>query len=293
LGGAAIIAGHLKAMGAQPHLVTCVGRDDEATRTLLDTLDGMGIEHTALPLRDSLPVKVRYLADRQKLLKVNLGEAHPLDSAAQRRLLSAVTDLRGEATGMVMADFGYGSISVALLEKLLPAMRPHLAMIAGDVSGPRGTLRAMHGIDLITPTEREVRGICGDFERSLPAVTMELMRGLSVRNVITTLGAKGSVLFHVREVAPAEWYEKRLRTQWLPALGDRVEDVVGAGDALLATATLAMLRGASLLQAGYLGSAAAAVSVSRVGNLPVSAAEIGRLLRERISPGSPSLAAAG
>ncbi len=282
LGGAAIIAGHLKALGAQPHLVTCVGNDDdEPTRTLLDTLNRMGITHTALPLRDALPVKQRFLADRQKLLKVNHGEAHPLDSAAQRQLMTAVADLRQSAVGMVMADFGYGTISTPLLEKLLPTMRPHLSMIAGDVSGPRGTLRAMQGIDLVTPTEREVRGIAGDFERSLPTVAMELMRSLNVRNVITTLGAKGSVLFHVREVAPAEWFERRLRTEWLPALGDRVEDVVGAGDALLATATLAMLRGATLPQAGYLGSAAAAVAVSRIGNLPVQPDEVLRLLRTR------------
>ena len=279
-GGAAVIAAHLRAMGARPHLVTTTA-DDEASAELLASLDGMRIEHTTLPIRSALPLKQRYLVETQKLLKVDRGDASVLDSAAERRLLAAVADLRTQLDAAIFVDFGYGTLSIPLLGELLGMLRPHVGTIAGDVSGPRRTLLAMHGADLLTPTERELRGIAGDFEQSLPTVALETMRQLHVANLIVTMGAKGCVLFHPRESERANWFESRLRSEHVPSLGGQAVDVVGAGDALLSAAALAMTSGATVQQAGYLGSAAAAVAMSRLGNLPVSSTDLSHWLEAR------------
>jgi len=60
-----------------------------------------------------------------------------------------------------------------------------------------------------------------------------------------------------------------------------VDDPVGAGDAMLAAAALALAAGCSPPQAGYLGSAAAAVAVGRIGNLPVTTDALLRFARQR------------
>lgn len=280
LGGAAVIAAHLQGLGAQAHLLTTVA-DDEPSRQLLDTLDQMKVQHTALRVRPNLPVKQRFLADRQKLLKVDRGDPHPLDSADERKLQDVVVDLANNLDALIFADFGYGTVTASLLDALLKAVRTKIRVIAGDVSGPRRTLLSMKQVDLLTPTERELRGVLGDFERSLPTVAAELMQRLRTPNLIAKLGPRGAVLFHPRNPDPSHWFEGRLRCEYLPALTDRADDVVGAGDALLATVVLALTRGATLPQAGYLGSQSAALAISRIGNLPLSRADLRESLRRR------------
>jgi sugar/nucleoside kinase (ribokinase family) len=96
------------------------------------------------------------------------------------------------------------------------------------------------------------------------------MHELRLANLAVTMGRRGAVLFRPRESDPSQWFTGRLRSEYLPALSPYAVDPVGAGDAFLAAATLALTTGASLMQAGYLGSAASAIAVTRLGNEPVT-----------------------
>jgi len=273
LGGAAIIAVHLKQLGAEPHLLTAVG-GDPASDELLSTLGTMGIAHTTWATHRELPRKRRYLVERQKLLKVDHGQPTPMDAATRAELAGTIGDLADEVDAIIFTDFGYGTISEPLLEQIVPEIRPKVALLAGDISGSRRTLRAMRQFDLLTPTERELRGVTGEPDASLPTVSAHLMRELNVGQLAVTMDRRGCVLFRPRETDRAEWFNSRLRAEYLPALADRIEDRVGAGDAMLAGMVLTLVGGGSLQQAGYLGSAAAALAVGQLGNLPV---ERGRL----------------
>jgi rfaE bifunctional protein kinase chain/domain/rfaE bifunctional protein nucleotidyltransferase chain/domain len=293
LGGAAIIAAHLKALGAEPHLITTVA-DDAPSRELIDRLERLRIERTALAIRKSLPTKQRYLVETQKLLKVDRASPQPLDTATQRRAVGALADLAaGGLDAAIFADFGYGVISGSLLDEAASAIRSRTRVISGDVSGPRRSMLAMRQFDLLAPTEREMRGVLGDFEQSLPTVAGQLMQTLGVGNLAVTMGPRGCVLFRPREQQREQWFHSRLRSEYLPALAPHAVDPVGAGDAFLSVATLMLAAGGTLNQAGYLGSAAAAIAVSRLGNVPVTRQELAHWLGSRPELASPSLADAG
>ena len=62
------------------------------------------------------------------------------------------------------------------------------------------------------------------------------------------------------------------------SFADRVVDAVGAGDALLAYATLAMVGDGSEVGATVLGSVAAALECEVDGNRPVSRSDVARRL---------------
>ncbi len=281
LGGAAIVAAHLKALGAVPHLVTTVGHD-AASGQLLDRLDAMGIERTTFDIRQQLPTKMRYLVETQKLLKVDRVEVQPLDTATQRKLVGTVRDLVANTSGgAILCDFGCGVLGPAMLKDLMPILSDKCSIVAGDVSGRSHSLTAYHGATLLTPTERELRQACADFEQSLPAVAARLMEQLGVPNLAVTMGSRGCVLFRPREEQPEHWFASRLRSEYLPALGTHSVDPLGAGDAFLSASTLALLAGATLPQAGYVGAAASAVAVSRIGNQPIAAADLRAFLRHR------------
>jgi bifunctional ADP-heptose synthase (sugar kinase/adenylyltransferase) len=63
-------------------------------------------------------------------------------------------------------------------------------------------------------------------------------------------------------------------TDRLPALNPSPKDVAGAGDSFFMSASMALRVGADIWQSAYLGSLAAALQVSRVGNSPMTTAEL-------------------
>ncbi len=269
LGGAAIVAAHLQAMGANPHLITSIGWD-QASRDLIDRLNHRHIPHTTFPIRRQLPIKRRYLVETQKLLKVDQATPQPLDTNTEKKLLACLADLRDRLDAVIFTDFGCGTVTASLLEQAIPMLRPHVNTIVGDISGPQLSLLACREIDLLTPSERELRSVVGDFEQSLPTVAIALMKKLRLANLAVTMGHHGCVLFRPREDQPDRWFNARLRSQYLPRFAPHAADPMGAGDAFLAAATLALASDATLEQAGFVASAAAAIAVSKIGNHPIS-----------------------
>jgi len=77
------------------------------------------------------------------------------------------------------------------------------------------------------------------------------------------------VLIHAKVTEKGQWLTDRLA-----ALNTAPKDTAGAGDCLLVGAALSMAIGRSIWESIYLGSLAAACQVGRVGNVPLSAAEL-------------------
>ena len=68
--------------------------------------------------------------------------------------------------------------------------------------------------------------------------------------------------------------KKSLQTDKLPALNHHAVDVAGAGDSMLVATAMSIASGADIWAAACLGSLAAAIQVSRIGNTPLQYTEI-------------------
>ncbi len=154
-------------------------------------------------------------------------------------------------------------------------------ILSGDVSGSRSNLRLMREMDLLCPSESELRDAYRDFDESLPSVVWQLLRDTASRHAIITMGADGLVAFDrlpdAESMAPVpegDGFRSRLRGDHVPTLCGHAVDALGCGDALLATATLALASGAPLLPAAFLGSIAAAAQAQRLGNTVVTASDL-------------------
>ena len=55
-------------------------------------------------------------------------------------------------------------------------------------------------------------------------------------------------------------------------------DTAGAGDSMLVVSSLSLAAKANIWEAAYLGSLAAAVQISRIGNLPINAKDLKDLI---------------
>jgi rfaE bifunctional protein kinase chain/domain/rfaE bifunctional protein nucleotidyltransferase chain/domain len=289
VGGAAVVARHLAALGARPFLLTA-GADDDGTRYVRSVLEREGVEAEILPARDHVVEKTRFCVDDAKLFKLDRARQMPLDNRAERRAAMIIEHRARITDAAIFCDFGYGVMTAGLLAQALPALRRHARIISADVSGPRANLLHFHQADLLCPTEREARSALNDYESGLSAVAWELMQRTETRHLIVTLEKRGLVAFERRsqDRSSPDW-SARLRSEQLPAFADHAVDRLGCGDALLAASTLALATGAGLTEAAYLGSLAAAIEVGVVGNHPVTleAMHAWIAMRKELTPPPP------
>lgn len=281
-GGAAVIARHLAALGARPVLVTALPETDEGT-ALRQRLIAQGVEVRSIISPSNLPEKQRFLVGSQKVMKIDLVDTVPLDAAHQERLLALAeeTARAGGSTShaAIIADFGLGLLTPTLVSKLCRTLRKHVNILAGDVSGRRSSLRAMRGMDLLCPSESELRDAMRLYGEGLPLVAWNLMQETKTRSTIVTMGADGLIGFArlPEPAAGSDSWQSRLKGEHVPALCPLALDPLGCGDALLSTATLALACGSSLVQASFLGACAAGIEVERLGNIPVAAIDLRRM----------------
>lgn len=275
-GGAGVIALHLAGLGASPVLVSALA-DDELSAQIAMRLEARGVEMQCHRGRRQVVCKHRYLVDHTKLFKVDDGATTPGDSQLEGLLAARIISAAEGAQAVVFCDFGYGMITPTLLDRLLPELRRRVPVLTADVSGRQNNLLRFREVELLCPTEREVREAQQDFTSGLGAVVWNLLNTTGARQAIITLGKQGLVTFDgSRRPMPT-----RLHSDYLPALAPHAIDTLGCGDALLATASLALAAGGSLEAAAFLGSVAAALEAQELGNHPITAERLLAQLHQR------------
>ncbi|MBC7833670.1 MAG: adenylyltransferase/cytidyltransferase family protein [Phycisphaerales bacterium] len=281
-GAGAILCRHLAAMGASPVLVTALPPSEETTalrqRLLLD-----GVQMRTVNVDWTIPEKQRFLVGAQKVMKLDLVEPLTLDATQQDELIELAAQTASEHGGhdaAIIADFGLGLFSPGVTGRLCKRLRQHTGVLSGDVSGRRNNLRHMSRMDLLCPSEPELRESLRLFDEGLPTATWSLLEQTGSRAAIVSMGAEGLIGFErlpetdADASTPAGAFRSRVSGEHVPALCGHAVDPLGCGDALLATATLVLCCGGSLLAASFLGAVAAAAQAQRLGNTVVSASDL-------------------
>jgi rfaE bifunctional protein kinase chain/domain len=268
VGGAGGVAAHARGLGADVRYCTVVGEDEFASFAL-ENLEEQGIRCDCFA-DGTRPTtrKRRYRALNKTLLRVNHLRHHAPSADIQTKMLKAVEQALPECDLLLFSCFNYGCLPQDLVEAITAKARAKDVMLAADsqASSQLGDVSRFRGMSLITPTEREARLAVNDFETGLAAIAENLMQKARAENLVITLGAEG-ILINTR-------HDGRLFTDRLPALNPSPKDVAGAGDSFFMSSAMAMRVGADIWQSSYLGALAAALQVSRVGNSPMTAAEL-------------------
>jgi rfaE bifunctional protein kinase chain/domain len=268
VGGAGAVAAHAHGLGADVQFFTLVGNDEAATFAL-ETLEQHGVicQHFTDDTRPTTR-KQRFRALNKTLLRVNHLRQHAADVDIQRRMLSAVERALKSCDLLLFSCFNYGCLPQDLVDAVADRARSKDVMMAADsqVSSQTGDVSRFKGMALLTPTEREARVALNDFVSGLAVVSDRLSQRARARNLVITLGGEGVL---VNTIVDGE-----LNYDRLPAFNPSPKDVSGAGDSFFMASSMALRAGGDIWQASYLGSLAAALQVSRVGNLPLTTAEL-------------------
>ncbi len=205
------------------------------------------------------PRKTRYSAESGLVCQVDRVQSTPIDAEAIQDLAESLRTHPADA--VIFADYRHGVFHADSITPLRAAIPPDaLAVADSQVASRWGNIMDFQGFNLITPNEREARWATGLQDADVRVVAEKLQEVFP--RVLVTRGAEG-----LRGVD--------FETQFtVPALATQAVDPVGAGDALLAYATLGLLATKRLAPAAWLGSVAAAIACARRGNAPVTADEV-------------------
>jgi rfaE bifunctional protein kinase chain/domain len=262
VGGAGIIAKHMKTAGADATFTTVLG-DDEQRQFVLDDLDAANVRVKAYvdPTRPTTH-KERFMVDGYKMLQVDRVDNRGISPRVLDAISSHITETPADA--VIFSDFRHGIFNRQTIGQLTAAI-PDGVMKAADsqVSNRWGNILEFEGFDLITPNEREARFALGDQDSVVRPLALDLFRRAKCRYLILKLGERGLITYRSPGPQPREFFN-------VDTFVEHLADPIGAGDALLSYATLALARTNNIVIASILGSLGAAVLCERQGNVPIS-----------------------
>lgn len=282
IGGAGIVACHVRALGAQVDFVSVTGQDDPA-RFVATGLAERGVRaHLSCDPSRPTTFKIRYLVGNQKMLRVSRLEQTSVPKSVEAQIIANLEKLIPSSHGVVVSDFVYGVVTQRVLDAAVHLAKRHSIPIFGDLqcSSQVGSVLKFQGFTLISPNEREARIALADNDSGLEAIAQQLLSRTGCAGLLMTLGSSGFVAYDHRGAAVV--------SEVFPALDPNPIDVTGAGDALLSAVAVAMSSGWTVMEASALGSCVAALAVSRLGNVPIAAADI-VAYRERLPGGRRSV----
>lgn len=270
IGGAAIVAAHAQSLGARTHFFSVAGKDRQTEFVEEKCRDYGVLTYLFEDVSRPTTLKQRFICKGKTMLRVSNLRQHGIDHRLSLAILEKLAPVLKNSELLIFSDFNYGCLPQHLVSQITElAVKYNVPIVAdsqsssqiGDVSRFKNTL-------LLTPTEREARLAVKDFESGLVVLAQKLIKKADSNNVIMTLGESGILVQNSAE-----------KTDQLPALNNAAMDAAGAGDSLLVGASLALASGSGIWEAACIGSLAAAVQVSRKGNVPIKKNDILQTIR--------------
>jgi cytidyltransferase-like protein len=265
VGGAGIVAKHLKAAGADITFTSVSGDDDLHLFVKEDIVsDGINLNLIVDSTRPTTEKNAIICSD-YRLLKIDTLDNRPVSPNIQIQISDYIKNTPTDC--IVFSDFRHGIFNGTSISPFIEAISEGVYKVAdSQVASRWGNITDFYGFDLITPNEREARFSLGDQDSVIRPLALRLLKQANCENLILKLGEKGLMAYR-------KTTEKKRELQSffvIDSFADNVIDPVGAGDALLAYSCLGdFITGNSVISA-ILGSLAAACECECDGNIPIT-----------------------
>ena len=272
VGGAAIVALHMKAAGAKVKFTTIVSNDKKGKFVKKELnknkIQSNFFEEKNRPTTD----KNTFMSTTYRLLKVDTLSNAPINEETLSNIVNQIKNDKSDIT--VFSDFRHGIFNPSSIQKLLKAI-PKNSFKTGDsqVASRWGNITEFKNFDLITPNEREARFSLADQDSTVGKLAGLLFEKTKCQNIILKLGPRGVFCNGLKN--------KKMQPPFsVGVFTDSMLDAVGTGDALLAYSSLSLKVSDSLIIAAILGSFAAACACEVEGNVPIEIDKIINKIKE-------------
>ncbi len=271
-GGAANVSRNLADLNVPTELFGVVGKDDGAKK-LRQILAQQKIGCTGLLTHQkrSTSIKTRIVAHQQQVVRVDRESRTELDQKFAEKLLNALRSALPQADAVIVGDYGKGVVTQYVLDEIKQLCGKHGIWLSLDPK-PVHHL-CLKNLSLITPNRKEMfelADLSDDtraenplHDQNLMSAAGKLLAELSPALLLITLGDQGMLLC-----------QRGQKPFHIPTMAQEVFDVSGAGDTVIASFTLAIVAGASPVEAAIFSNHAAGIVVGKVGTATVQPEEL-------------------
>jgi len=271
-GGAANVARNVREFTPSVFVMGLIGEDTHAQK-LRELLGQNGISLEGLQNDPSFQtiVKTRIIARHQQVVRVDRERSHPLSDEAQARFIEKVRELLPRVDAVIFEDYGKGFLQQNFVDNVTALARGAGKLVTADPN-PKNRL-IWRGITAVKPNRSEAFAAANQpwhepepdplDDRHLLLVGAELLRTWKPDHLLVTLGEQGMILF-----------DQGNPPFHVPSRAREVYDLSGAGDTAIALFTLALVSGASAIEAAEISNHASSVVVGKLGTATLTPEEL-------------------
>ncbi len=239
IGGAGNVAFNLAALGASPIICSVIGADLEGER-LIQLFKDASISTDGIYASSNrrTTVKTRVLSNNQQLLRIDSEDTNLINAAEEAQLIKQIISvLENGIDGIIFEDYNKGVLTPSLIASVLSLAKEH--QIPTTVDPKKDHFFEYKGCTLFKPNLKELKeglqldfDFVADHDAFLSAVNdLQCRLGNSISFI--TLSEHG---VFIQEDQPI----------FIPAHLRNIADVSGAGDTVIAVATLCLISGAEI-----------------------------------------------
>jgi len=272
-GGAGNVARNVQALGAKVHIATVLGNDSAGNR-LKDLFQASKMGDSALLYEEGriTTIKTRIIRDNEHMLRVDEETDRAISNQTAKKLIEACLEImtNSKIDVVIFEDYDKGVLTPEIIKALTDEAKTRGIPVTVDPK-LKGFFH-YPGVDLFKPNIQELRaGLQRDIDlpAGLPDALNELHDKLSPKLSITTLGSHG-MWIHCPEGGDKD-ATKHLHIKSRPS---NVIDVSGAGDTVIATASLMLASGATPIQIAEVANNAAGLVCESSGVVTVDVEQL-------------------
>lgn len=263
LGGAANVALNIQSLGAKAIICSVVGHDANGDLLRSTLKNGRFTTEGIIDSTERITtVKTRVMSQGHHLIRVDEEITTPLSATDERHLLDCIRGIldRHEVHAIIFEDYNKGVLTPAIIETVIGWAKQKA--IPTTVDPKRDHFFTYRGVTMFKPNLKELQeGMKVDLKRgdmdAIATAVERLRQQIEAESVMVTLSEHGVISSnaktHMHHAAHAR----------------EILDVSGAGDTVIAVATLCLAAGCDIHQAAKLSNLAGGLVCEKVGVVPI------------------------
>ena len=263
IGGAGNVALNVLNLGATPIVASVVGSDTEGQELLeLFNKRGISTEGVIVSKNRKTTVKTRVISSKQQMLRIDSEDTDTISKEIEKNLCSSVERIiNAGVDAIILEDYNKGVFSKHIIRLFIDLANKNNIPITADPK--KDNFNEYGGITIFKPNLKELKeGLNVEFDLSTDKTIFES----AVKQLRDNIPHELSLI----TLSEHGIYAKDENTSsYAKAHAREITDVSGAGDTVIATATLCYISGASVEQIAKISNIAGGMVCEKPGVVSV------------------------
>jgi rfaE bifunctional protein kinase chain/domain len=232
IGGAGNVALNLVALGAKVNIFSVMGEDEDG-RTLDQMLTDSGIDTSYIIFSHERKTtnKIRVISRNQQMMRLDSETTADLSAGVEEALYDRIKDyiLQEKPAVLILEDYNKGVLTASLIRNVIALCKEHNVITTVDPK--KKNFFAYSGVDIFKPNLKEVKE---GLNISLDAIDLPAMQSVHEK-------LQSALHHHISFITLSEkgvFYQSDIAGAIIPSHIRNIADVSGAGDTVIAVASL-------------------------------------------------------